>query len=773
MTTGLEFLHSPRPALAADPILRTLDDAWNIRGTARDVGGDRDQNAVITTTDGTRYLVKIAQSGEDPGVLGLQIAALNHIAIHDPDLPVPRVIPTREGATTHAVPAGDGGSHVFRVFSFLPGTPILDAGRPPALLRSLGALLARVDRALQGLFHAHAGHVLPWDLRQASALRDCTGAIADGRRRRLVRRVLDHFTANIQPRLGTLPCQIIHGDATAENVLATGASPVPGGLIDFGDVVHAPRAQEVAVAMADATWNLPDPCAAACRIAVGYDEVSPLEDAELSLLHDLACTRVAVSAVVMATRERNRGEGNGSMATLTEPCWRQLEALAGVDRTTAGSRLRHALRAPAAAEDSRPAPPDGERDSLLVRRGRRLMPGLALFYPEDPIHAVCARDMWLRGADGQWYLDCYNNVPQVGHNHRHVVRAVARQTATLNTNVRYLYDSILEYAEALAARLPGELGTIVFVNSGSEANDLAWRMARAFTGHDGALVTANAYHGGTTATAALSPYGAAADAGSPAHVARLPVPEGHHGDGADDAIAGLAARGHGPAAFIVDPALASDGIQEPPDAWMARTARSVRAAGGVCIADEVQSGFGRLGTWWGFEARGFRPDIVTLGKPMANGYPMGAVITTPAIMAAFAGHSDYFSTFGGNPVACMAGLAVLDVIERDDLCHCAAEVGAHLRRRLEALQAHHPAIGDVRGRGLFVGVEMVPGPGALESAPDATTRIALALRRRGVLLGIEGPQASVLKIRPPLTCRHEHADILVDALDGVLSAADA
>jgi len=385
-------------------------------------------------------------------------------------------------------------------------------------------------------------------------------------------------------------------------------------------------------------------------------------------------------------------------------------------------------------------------------------------------------------------LDGYNNVPQAGHAHPHVVRAVTRQSATLNTNTRYLHASVVEYAEALAARLPESMSCALFVNSGSEANDLAWRIARAATGNRGALVTAHAYHGTTVATDALSPGGISLDQSTAPHVARLrslarpghpatdtatdsATPE-HVAADARHAADRLSADGHGVAAFFLDPALSSDGILDPPAGHAAAVAEATRQAGGLCIADEVQSGFGRLGTYWGFEARGFVPDIVTLGKPIANGYPMGAVVTGRAVMAAFAATTDYFSTFGGNPVACLAALAVLDITERDDLPGNAARVGAHLRARLEPLWRAHAAIGDVRGRGLFVGIEIVD-PAEGTPAPARAVELALTLRRRGVLVGTEGPHGNVIKIRPPLPFATTHADYLVDQLDRALGTDGA
>lgn len=764
------FVHSARPNLAVERIAAILEAEWGISGELVDVGGDRDQNLVVTTAAGTSYLLKIGQPDETRGVLDMQLAALRHAARQDPGLGIPPVIPKRDGECLHALPADAGGDWLLRLFGYVEGKPIGMRPRPPALLREVGSTMARLDRALAGFFHPDAGHDLLWDIRQIPALRPCALDIVDAGQRDRVLRILDEFTETVLPQLGGLRSQVIHGDATAENVLVAGEPPTISGVIDFGDVVHGPLAQELAVAMADTTSGLDRPWQAACEVAAGFDERLPLEDDEPALLWDLARARLALTVSVLASRTAHRAEGAGSMESDMTAYHDQLDAFDAIGRDRAFRDLRRTLRLPepvavggSAADDS--------TGPLLERRRQRLMPGLALFYPEAPFHAVRGEGMWLYDADGIAHLDCYNNVPHVGHCHPHVGNAIARQTRTLNTNTRYLYDSVLEYADRLAERLPGDLGSVMFVNSGSEANDLAWRMARAWSGQGGALVTAGAYHGVTEAIGALSPYDAGGDFHHP-HVARITPPMGD-GRGADDraadidrAVNELASAGYGIAATMIDPTLASDGILDAPAGWLETLFARVRAAGGLCIADEVQAGFGRLGTAWGFEAHGAIPDIVTLGKPAANGYPLGAVVTTPAVMDAFAETSDFFSTFGGNPVACTAGLAVLDVLDREALTARAEASGRRLRSMLRELMGRHAIIGDVRGRGLFLGVELVRESG--RPAPEETGRVALALRRNRVLVGIEGPHANVLKIRPPMVLDREHADRLLDALDRAL-----
>jgi 4-aminobutyrate aminotransferase-like enzyme len=422
----------------------------------------------------------------------------------------------------------------------------------------------------------------------------------------------------------------------------------------------------------------------------------------------------------------------------------------------------------------------------LRRRHRLLGAGAELFY-DSPLHLVRGEGVWLYDREGRAYLDAYNNVPHVGHCHPWVVGAVQRQTAVLSTHTRYLNEHILEYAEALTGRCPASLNACIFVNSGSEANDIAWRMATFATGNAGGLVMAHAYHGITAAVAALTP-----GAGHPTdlRVVTLAPPPAYmtHADGMDAAELAAAAadtdlafstlrsRGFAPAALFIDSALTSSGIHDPPPVWLATVATRVRAAGGLIVADEVQYGLGRSGShFWGFERRGLEgpglvPDIVTLGKPIGNGYPMGVVIADRALIESFQAKFGLFSTFGGNPVAAVAGLAVLQVLEREQLVDNARTTGEYLRSRLEHIAAQHECLGRVRGAGLLLGLE-VKGPDA-HTARMRTKVIVNALASRArVLIGAEGPAGNILKLRPPMPFFPEHADLLVHALDA--AARDA
>lgn len=410
----------------------------------------------------------------------------------------------------------------------------------------------------------------------------------------------------------------------------------------------------------------------------------------------------------------------------------------------------------------------------LIARRRRLLGDATLFY-EHPVHIVRGEGVWLWDAEGRRYLDCYNNVPHVGHCHPRVVRAICEQSATLNTHTRYLHEGILDYVERLTATLAPPLSSAVMVCTGSEANDIALRMAEAMTGKRGIIATDHTYHGNTALVAALSttnPPGT----GDTSWVAHVPAPDSYRG--ADPAafaaevraaIARLEAGPHGFAGMILCPFFANEGFPDLPPGFVTEAVEAVREAGGIVIADEVQPGFGRLGShFWGHELQGFTPDVVTMGKPMGNGHPVAAVVTSPEILGRFRETFRYFNTFGGNPVSCAAASAVLDVLEEEGLQAQAARVGVCALERLRALAERHEVIGDVRGRGLFFGVELVHDRAAKTPAPELTARAVEALRERGFLLNRLGRFGNTLKIRPNLQFREEHVDMLTDALDAVL-----
>lgn len=419
--------------------------------------------------------------------------------------------------------------------------------------------------------------------------------------------------------------------------------------------------------------------------------------------------------------------------------------------------------------------------AMIERRHRLLGAAYKLFY-DNPVHIVKGEGVWLFDADGRKYLDMYNNVPHVGHCHPHVVEALTKQIATLNTHTRYLHDNILDYAERLTGKFEDELDLAMFCCTGSEANELAMGIARTHTGGTGFIATSFAYHGNTLATFEITTSDIPEDE-RPDHIAVVPVPDTYRGlyKGPDagekyaahvhEAIETLERRGVKLAAFIIDTIASSGGVVAPPPGYLAAVAGIIRDAGGLFIADEVQPGFGRTGrNFWGYQADGFVPDIVTMGKPMGNGHPLAGIVTRSGIVEEFAARGRYFNTFGGNPVSCAAGLAVLDVLEQEGLQANALDVGQYLVDGLRSLAQRHEAIGDVRGTGFFLGLEFVEDRELKTPATALTKRVVNELRNRGLLTGSIGPDANILKLRCPMVFSRANADYALEIIDATLAA---
>jgi 4-aminobutyrate aminotransferase-like enzyme len=414
-------------------------------------------------------------------------------------------------------------------------------------------------------------------------------------------------------------------------------------------------------------------------------------------------------------------------------------------------------------------------DELIARRKRLLGPAYRLFY-DEPVHLVRGEGVFLYDAKGRRYLDAYNNVASVGHCHPRVVEAIAKQAAILNTHTRYLHETVLDLAERLLSTFPAEISNVMFTCTGSEANDLALRIARTCTDGTGFIATETAYHGVTSALVDLSPsLGLPLANDCPVRLVPPPRTTGeetgavfarHVAAAFDD----MKKAGIRPAGLIVDTIFSSDGVLPDPAGFLKPVVEAVHAAGALFIADEVQPGFGRCGQMWGFARHGIVPDLVTMGKPMGNGHPVAAVAARPELLAEFGARSRYFNTFGGNPVSAAAALAVLDVIASEGLVESAGRAGAYMMDKLRALQGAYPLIAEIRGAGLFIGVELRHGGMAGPPAPKEAGRIVNLLRENGVLISASGREANVLKIRPPLVFATEHADLLVQGLDDALRA---
>jgi 4-aminobutyrate aminotransferase-like enzyme len=763
-------LESTPPALREEAARHILREGFGVEPSSlKLLAGERDQNFRVDTTAGQRFLLKISNPADDGPILAMQTAALLHIERVDPGLPVMRALPTAAGESWLEVPGPESQTYPARLFTFLPGRATANTALTTAAIWSHGQATARLGRALRGFFHPAADYEILWDITQLPGIRPLLTHVSDGQRRAQLERVLDRFEARAAPALPGLRAQVIHGDMSLENVLFDDDLQVSG-IVDFGDMTHAPLVCDLAVAVAGVLHGRADAIDAADAIIGGYVSVTPLDDEEAGLLADLVAARLAAEVTITAWRV-GLYPGNAAYAASGEPAARAfLDAIEAMGIEAVRRRFRDACRR---------LPYRRSATGTLLERRRRALPRSPLFYTQ-PVHLVRGEGVWLYDPDDRPYLDCYNNVAVAGHSHPRVVQAVTQQQQLLATHSRYLHEAIVELAERLTATLPPELDAVMIVNSGSEANDLAWRIARAATGRAGAVVTDCAYHGLTDATHALSPE-EWAKSEQPAHVATIPAPDGYRGpyrrdeDGwvqryaahVDDAARALGDRGF--AALYLDPAFTADGILSPPPSYLREAAQRAHRLGGLVVADEVQAGHGRCGTHlWGFQAAGITPDMVVMGKPMGNGFPVAALVVRSQLLDAVPEDVELFSTFGGNPVACAAALAVLAVIEEEGLLANAAKVGSYLRQGLLTLAERHPLIGDVRGDGLLLGVELTDEAHAPAAGP--ARKVTEAMRERGILLSATGPAANVLKIRPPLVFQPEHADLLLQTLDEVLAS---
>lgn len=782
--------HAPRFAVTeARELAREL---YGLDALAMPLPSERDQNFRLETSGGT-YVLKISNAAEQRASLEAQNAAMAICA----SAGVCQTVIAARSARAIEHRAG----HFIRLVTWLPGVPLGSIRRAPdALLEEIGATIGAVDTRLEAFDHAALHRDFPWDLaRGLQTVSENLALVDDPPLRAMVSRIAERVAAHDAATFARLRRSAVHNDPNDYNVLIDSAARPTRvtGLIDFGDMVHSFAVADLAVATAYAVLDRPDPMAAAAAIARGYHSQHPVSDEDIAALWPLVLLRLAVS-VCMAARQQRERPDDAYLAISQAPIRRALPALAAMSAEaldalgTACGRAGGAHRARGAPAATPPEPPgtggEAPEDAaapagpLLSRRAAAVGPSLRLAY-RQPLTLVRGSMQYLYDEAGRQYLDAYNNVPHVGHGHRRVVAAAEMQLRTLNTNTRYLHASVVQFAERLVATLPAPLRVCYFVSSGSEANELALRLARAHTRSKALIVLDAAYHGNTTTLIDISPYkfdGPGGEGKPPwVHVAPLPdVYRGPYGK-ADlqagaryaEAVASIVAdrTRDGPVNFIAETCPSVAGQIVPPPGYLAAVYAHVRAAGGVCIADEVQTAYGRMGTsFYAFEDQQVTPDIVVLGKPIGNGYPLGAVVTTEAIARSFDNGMEFFSTFGGSTAACAVGLAVLEVVDDEGLQAHALEVGAGLLAGLQRLQARHALIGDVRGSGLFVGVELVRDRDTRAPATREAADVVERLREEGILMGTDGPAHNVLKIRPPMPFTEEDADTVVRVLDRVL-----
>lgn len=732
---------------------------FGIDASAHPLPGEIDRNARLQTPEGAAYVLRLSPPDTDRGTLDFQaevLATLGELA----GVVVPQIEKAKSGDAVVLLPSG----WLARLFTWVPGVPFSVAGRPRAAAVSIGRTAGAIVTALADLDHPAADRKLMWDLRNtAGTIEHHVWAIPDPRRRRLVNEIA-HRTDGLP--LDGLPTQVIHNDLNDENVLIADGGVV--GIIDVGDSIRSTRIGEAAISATYAMLGQDDPVAVGAAVIRGFSEVVGVTEDEAAVLLDLVLARLATSVAVSA----RRGDANPHHVASEPLAWDLLERLTAADAAAIDSEFAKAAGLHRFA--------GARRAELLAVRKSRLGPSLTLSYDES-LHIVRGSGTYLFDGRGRRYLDAVNNVAHVGHSNPRVVAAASDQMAVLNTNTRYLHDEVLRYADRLAATLPEPLDVVYLVNSGSEANELAIRLVRTATGATDIVCLDHGYHGNTSTLIDVSPYkfNGPGGSGPPDWVAVLPSPDPYR----DNNFSGPEAADHylaavdetllahqGRIAGLIAEAIPScAGHIVPEPGVLAAAYRVVREREALVIADEVQTGFGRVGSaFWAFELHHVVPDVVTMGKPIGNGHPIGAVVTTREIAAAFDTGMEYFNTFGGNPVSSAVGNAVLDVIEGESLQENALLVGTELMSALRAVAERHDVIGDVRGAGLFIGIEMVADRTSQEPAPSLTKRIVEHAKSEGVLLSIDGPHSNVIKIKPPLVFSSVDATRLVSVVEEAL-----
>lgn len=747
---------------------------YGINASVKALNGYDEWNYLLTDAAGQKYILKIATDDHGRSFLDAQVSILDHLSNTDCAAQFQRCLQNTEGQAISTI-TRDGKKYYLRVLSFLEGEFWVYAeNKPDALYSHLGSFLGRMDKVLGHFSHPAMHRRYTWDIATAADANRKLPYIKNHGQRRIAAYFLLQFETEVMPVLSTLRHAYVHNDANDYNVLVQGNAVC--GLIDFGDMVYTALVNNVAVACTYAMLSTDDPLQKAVLVVQGYQQEHPLLEQETDLLYYLIAARLCIS-VTQSAYNASLSSANEHHFITEKPAWNLLHQLIEINPIKAQDHFRKACGfAPLIHEE--------DYSQLLAERKKHIGRNLSISY-DKPSKIVKGALQYLYDDKGETYIDCVNNVSHVGHCHPVVVKAAQKQMATLNTNTRYLHDALVDYAKALTATLPARLQVCYFTNSGSEANDLAIRMSRHFTGQKDVVVLDHAYHGTSTAAMEMSPYkfDGRGGFGKKPYIHKALSPDLYRGPYQyNDEAAGekyaadvqqiiqqVNEQGKGIAAFICETLLGVGGQIPLPKNYLKAVYAHVRKAGGVCIADEVQVGFGRVGdAFWGFELQDVEPDIVVLGKPIGNGHPLAAVVVTAEIADAFNNGMEYFNTFGGNPVSMVTGLAVLDVIRQEALQQHAKEVGAVLLDGFLSLMEKHPIIGDVRGHGLFVGVELVKDRITKEPALPEIDIVVQALKERGFLLSTDGPLHNVLKIKPPLVFTKQNAEALVKSLDAVL-----
>ena len=738
---------------------------FQIHVEAKALNGYDELNFLLKDKIGQQYILKVATDEHGYHFLDAQVKIVNHLSKSEVSGKFQHYLLNTAGKEL-TILVIEGKNYYLRILSFVKGIFWVDANeKTDALHIDLGNLLGRMDKALQNFSHPAMHRHYTWDVSTAMDANAKIKYITNHERRRMAGYFLLQFEMEVLPVLSSLRHAYAHNDANDYNLLVQG--DVVSGLIDFGDMVYTALINNVAVACTYAMLNNNHPLHTASLVVKSYHAVYPLTSEELDILYYLIAARLCIS-VTQSAYNASQDSSNEHHFITEKPAWDLMYQLIRINPIKAQDAFRKACDFEGIIHET-------DHAVLLQQRNKHVGRNLSISYKEK-LKIVKSALQYLYDDKGRTFVDCVNNPSHVGHCHPVVVKRMQQQIARLNTNTRYLNDNMMEYAKRLTATLPPSLSVCYFTNSGSEANDLAIRISRQVTQQKDIIVLDHAYHGTSTVTMEMSPYkfDSKGGFGQMPWIHKAINPDMYRGPYKyGDAKAGekyaadvqriieaLKKEGKAPAVFICETLLGVGGQIPLPPHYLKEVYKYVKHAGGICIADEVQVGFGRVGdAFWGFQLQDVVPDIVVMGKPIGNGHPLAAVVVTNEIADAFNNGLEYFNTFGGNPVSMASGLAVLDVIQQEEMQQHAKEVGNYLMDGLNRLMDKHPIISDVRGHGFFIGAEMVRDRITLEPAVPEIDFVVEQMKNKGYLLSTDGPLHNVLKIKPPMPFNKQNAEI--------------
>lgn len=755
-------------------IEKLTKEHYGLSVTVKALNGYDELNFMLISGNKEKFILKVSNQTQNYSFLDAQVKIVSHLKNSSISGQLQQFVLNINGEALTQIIYNDNVYYI-RVLSFLKGTFWHEENNKAIkLYHNLGRFIGTMDSCLQNFAHPAMHRYYIWDISRASNANEKLKYIKNHEKRRIAGYFLLQFDTEVAPKIHTLRHAYIHNDANDYNILVNDQEIT--GLIDFGDMVYTALVNNLAVTCTYAMLHHPDPLEAAVNIVSGYHQCYSLTTDELDILYYLIAARLCIS-VTQSSYNASLDSNNEHHFITEKPAWELLQQLIRINPLKAQDSFRKACGMESLISKN-------NYDLLLQKRHQNIGQNLSIGY-KDKLKIVKGALQYLYDDKGRTFVDCVNNPSHVGHCHPSVVRKMQKQIATLNTNTRYLNDSIVEYAEKLKDTLPKNLNICYFVNSGSEANDLAIRMSRHYTKQKDIIVLDHAYHGTSTIAMEMSPYKFDNKGGFGKmpwiHKAinpdlyRGPYKYGDEKAGekyASDVqriIIDLEKQGKSPAVFICETLLGVGGQIPLPKNYLKNVYNYVKKAGGVCIADEVQVGFGRVGdAFWGFELQEVIPDIVVLGKPIGNGHPLAAVIVSNEIAEAFNNGMEYFNTYGGNPVSMVTGLTVLEVIQEEEMQQHAKEVGNHLMDGLKGLMKKHSLISDVRGHGLFIGAEMVKNKSTMEPAIPEIDIIVEQMKEKGYLLSTDGPLHNVLKIKPPMPFNKKNADEMIAHLDTIL-----